>query len=143
MFTGLYGHAFGEDAGGTWTTEIEAKIEKIRAEPDPMARYQLASELPGLAKHASTSDPDRIDDGTIADIAQLLHSNDDAVRYWAALALGQLGPRATVAVPELETALEEAELRDKLSIVGPELSTADGTREALRKITGRAYEPNR
>lgn len=141
VFTGLCGRAFGDEAVVAWASEIEAKVERIKAEADPMARYQLASELPSLARQASQSN--QITDKIVDNISSLLNAEDDAVRFWAALALGQLGPRATIAVPELERALKEAEARDRLSIVGPTLSSADGIRAALKRITGRTYEPNR
>jgi hypothetical protein len=45
--------------------------------------------------------PDQVDDKSIADIESLLESSDDYIRFWSATSLGELGPRAKMAVPRL------------------------------------------
>jgi HEAT repeat protein len=79
-----------------------------------------------------------IRDDTILQIASLLNNRN--VRLWAALALGDIGPRAVIAVPQLNAALKEADAEEKQRIGGPDLSTADAIRDVLSEITGKTHE---
>jgi len=54
-----------------------------------------------LAHLIHLAKPDQIDDKTIADIGSLLDSPNDYIRFWAATSLGELGPRARMAIPKL------------------------------------------
>lgn len=117
--------------------DIESIVAQINGVKSESTRAELARKLANSVR--TTTDQDQIANVQTDDIASLLRDRNDAVRYWAALTLGQLGARATTEVPALETALREAEARDKPSIVGPELSSVDAIRAALAKITGRPY----
>jgi hypothetical protein len=54
--------------------------------------------------------------------------NDDAVRYWVALCLGNFGPRAKPAVPKL------LKILDEMDCVKAALTSADAARVALKNI---------
>lgn len=113
-------------------TEIAELIEKIGKERSSNVRTQYAQDLVKVARR----DPQRVDDKTIDDVAKLLSSNDDSVRYWAAGALGIFGPRATRAVPALEQALAEIKCS-----MGSKTSES-GIRLALERITGKPSKHN-
>ena len=53
--------------------------------------------------------PKAVPDQTVADLISLLDIPDDSVRYWVATSLGNLGPRAKAAIPQLERLLAEVD----------------------------------
>jgi hypothetical protein len=61
----------------------------------------------------------------VTDITSLLDSLDDSVRYWVAVALGNLGPAAKAAVPKLE------EMLPKADCINGAITSASGIRYAL------------
>ncbi len=54
-------------------------------------------------------DPKEIDDKTLESMESLLDSDDDLIRYWGAIALGNLGPRAKPAIPKLRKLFHTAD----------------------------------
>ncbi len=79
--------------------------------------------------------PNKIDDKTIADITSLLNTQDDSVRLWVAASLGDLGPRASAAIPTLLKILPEVDC-NRMGI-----NSAPFIRVALRKIDGKEPPP--
>ena len=110
--------------------DIGTLIEKISHETDSRTRYDLAYDLLKVARQVPASE--QINDRMIDDLVGLL--DDRVIRAEIAGALGWLGPRAKRAVPALEKALEEEEAAERAMIVGPDVSTADGIRGALKMI---------
>jgi HEAT repeat protein len=68
---------------------------------------------------------EEITDALVAEIATLLDSPDDSVRYWAAVALGHLGSAAKAAAPKLERMLPDADC------INGAITSASGIRYAL------------
>jgi hypothetical protein len=72
--------------------------------------------------------PQKVDDSTLAKLMALLETREDSVRAWVAASLGNLGPRAKVAVPRLLKLLPEVDcLRGSLT-------SAPFIRVALKRI---------
>src|SRR6266581_759008 len=85
----LYGRerAAGGDISMTQLTET---ITKIRTGETSSIRTEAAEHLFKVTRGTTRT----IDDKTIAEIASLLDSPDDSVRYWIARCLGNFGRRA-------------------------------------------------
>jgi len=79
-------------------------IEAIRAVKKPntprerMARAREVDKL--LMQNPSCGSPD-----VVAELIKLLRDLNGGVRYWSAMALGDVGPTASAAIPALEEAL--------------------------------------
>ena len=81
--------------------QIQGTIEKIKGMKGPpsMARTDEAEHLADLTKRIV---PTKVDDSTLKSLISLLDcAPDDSVRLWVAVAIGNLGPRASPAVPPL------------------------------------------
>ena len=130
------GASSGKDSLQRHLSEVEPLLKKIEREHSPRVRWELADDLSDILRQAP--DAGLISDGLVVEISRLLR--DETTDFWAALALGQLGPRAAAAVPELEEALKKAEEKEKPQIIffGPLMS--DTLCKVLTKITGRVYE---
>jgi HEAT repeat protein len=115
--------------------KIASMIEQIKAENSTTVRVNIAEQLSTLLQHEDRRFLDALDVKVIDDIAGLLSDRDDAVRSWAAAALGHIGTPANWAVPQLEKALKEIESAPGYRTG---LSSASAIRGALQKITGKA-----
>jgi hypothetical protein len=87
-------------------SEFIATIAKVRTGTTGMIRADTANHLVVLIR---SIDPNDVDDKVLADIVSLLDISEDAIRFEVAAALGNLGPRAKVAVPKLLKILEEVD----------------------------------
>lgn len=122
------------------TNELARAVDVITTETSPRARYDAAQALAiRVRQMAEAGELERVDLATIDKIASLLSDSEDSVREWAALALGQFGPRAERAVPALELALARAEKIERQSsrIVLPRTSAA-----SIRAAIGRIRPSN-
>lgn len=72
--------------------------------------------------------PNAVPGQTVTDLISLLDIPDDSVRYWVARSLGNLGPRAKAAIPQLQRLLAEVDC-----IQGTKTS-ASGIRFALTQM---------
>jgi hypothetical protein len=88
------------------TEQLTETVAKVRTGTTPAARTESAQHLAELTHGI---DPKEIDDGTISDLVSLMDLSDDGVRYWVARSLGNLGPRAKVAIPKLKGILTEVD----------------------------------
>lgn len=95
---------FSEAHKSETSSEISQRIEAIKAERSPMIRYQRAHELFDSAKRVGAQN---VTNSEIVAITELLKTPDDPARYWVAVTLGYMGPRAASAVPVLESALRQ------------------------------------
>jgi len=86
--------------------QLTKTIAKVRTGESSNARTEAAEHLADLTRGI---DPKLVDKGTIADLASLLDVSEDSVRGWVADCLGNLGPRAKMAVPKLLKILPEVE----------------------------------
>jgi hypothetical protein len=123
------------DGATELTSKIELMIDHIKAERSSTVRTEVVQRLSAMLQHQDYSDVDILEARPIDDIAGLLSDRDDSVRYWAAMALGQIGPPAGRAVPALERALREVEASTS-AIVAAKTSES-GIRFAVRTITGK------
>jgi HEAT repeat protein len=85
---------------------VAVEVDKIRSEPSSAARSKHAQQLADQIRQNKLA---VLDGADIDLLANLLTDRDDSVRYWIAMALGYLGPRARQSVPALEKALKERE----------------------------------
>ena len=109
--------------------ELSAAIAELRSgkhEVEPDANKDDAGEH--LAHLIRRTKPDQVDDRTIADIESLLDSSNDYIRFWAAAALGELGPRAKIALPKL------LQLLPVVDCLQGDLTSASAVRRALMRI---------
>lgn len=81
-----------------------------------------------LAELTKKINPNKVDDRTLENLESLLDSTDDLVRYWGAISLGNLGPRAKPAVPKMLKVLT------KVDCLNGAITSADGIRFALKHI---------
>jgi hypothetical protein len=65
----------------------------------------------------------------VSELIGLLHDSNGGVRYWSAMALGDIGPAAAPAIPALEDAL-----RKEPNLPGSEFPARNGYLFALKKI---------
>ena len=127
---------------GTETdTDLPAKLTcelaKLKSETSRQARIQLAEKVADDVKQLSVvNEIDRINDQTLRKITALLDDNDDAIRSWAAIALGRMGPKARSAVPSLERALRRIERENEKKEVLPASDSSSAIQVALRRIAG-------
>jgi HEAT repeat protein len=105
----LFGLLSGSGSAANPTEEWEAVttlVDRIKAEAAVTPRTEQAQKLAGLVRSKTGKvAPKRV----IRALAGLMEDRDDSVRYWAAMALGYMGPQATDAIPALEKALKEIE----------------------------------
>jgi hypothetical protein len=84
--------------------DVKGAIERVRQAGEGKGRAVAAEKMATVVKDcsavAATGD-------TIDQLADLLTHREDIVRYWAATALGYIGPKAESAIPALERAYEE------------------------------------
>jgi HEAT repeat protein len=115
-------HASG---GPALMTQIEETMAKVSSDKTVDARTGAAEHLANLTQRINRKD---ITAALVTDIASLLDSPDDSVRYWVAIALGNLGPAAKAAAPKLEKMLPEADC------INGAITSASGIRYALIKM---------
>ena len=88
-------------------------MAKIRNGKTSNSRTDAAEHLETLTDGI---DPRKVDETTLTEMVSLLETKEDSVRAWVAASLGNLGPRAKVAVPRLLKLLPEVDcLRGSLT----------------------------
>lgn len=105
--------------------QIKETVAKVRSDKTVDARTEAAEHLAGLIQKISSKE---VTEALVTDIASLLDSPDDSVRYWVATALGNLGPAAKAAAPKLE------EMLPKADCINGAITSASGIRYALIKM---------
>jgi hypothetical protein len=105
--------------------QIERTIEQVRRGETSNARTDAAERLAELTRKI---DPGKVDDQTLSELISLLDTWEDSVRDAVAISIGNLGPRAREAAPELLKILPEVEC------LWVESSSASDVREALKLI---------
>ena len=111
--------------GAVSQRELEHTMTTIRTGGTSTIRTDAAKYL---AELTLKFDPEKIDGRTLAELVSLLNTSEDSVRFWAAAALGNLGPRAKIAVPTLVKLLPEVDC------LPGELTSAPAIRLALERI---------
>jgi HEAT repeat protein len=112
--------------------QFAGTIARIRTGETSTIRVNNAR---NLADFTRSIDPKKVNDATLREIVSLLNTdNDVGVLAWVAGALGNLGPRARIAVPMLLDLLRRADC------VEGDLRSAGAVRIALTRI-GEAPPP--
>lgn len=83
---------------------------------------------PDLDDLTKRIDPKKVDNKTLEDMESLLDSGNELIRYWGAIAIGNLGPRAKPAVPKLLAVWPKADCENG------SITSADAILYALKKI---------
>lgn len=107
--------------------ELQETISDVRKMSGPSKPEANPAEH--LARLTEKIDPKKVDDRTLDEMVSLLDTSNDFVRAWVAVALGNLGPRAKVAVPKLLRVMHET---DCLEL--KEMTSAGAARVALKRI---------
>jgi hypothetical protein len=77
------------------------------------------------------ANPSPVDNNSLENITTLLSDNEDSVRFWAAAALGRIGPPASASVPELRRAFDSHHFDPRFV-----MTSADAICTALKNIEG-------
>lgn len=105
--------------------QIKDTMAKVRSDKTVDARTDAAEHLASLTRKISSKE---VSNAVVTDITSLLNSPDDSVRYWVAMALGNLGPAAKAAAPKL------LEMLPKADCINGAITSASGIRYALIKM---------
>ena len=115
-------------------TQLGEAIVKVRTGETLMIQEEAARHLYDLTRGRNSK---KVDDKTIADIVSLLDSPDDLVRLWVAASLGEIGPRARIAIPKLE------QLLPAVDCLAVSKSSNDAIRYALTRMGAKLPPPCR
>jgi PBS lyase HEAT-like repeat len=113
------------NGGPALMKQVRVTMARVQYDKTVDARTEAAEHLASLTQKISRKE---ITEGLVTDLVALLDSRDDSVRYWVAMALGNLGPAAKAAVPKLEEMLPVADC------ISGAITSASGIRYALLKI---------
>jgi len=106
--------------------QLSALIAAVRAETTVREQIDAAQKVAYLVKD---SDLGNVDEATLHDLASLLDTSNDGVRFWVAGALGYFGGRAMFSVPKLLEILPEVDCQELRG-----LNSAPAIRLALERI---------
>src|SRR6266404_6237097 len=110
---------------GRLTRQLLETIAEVRNGKTSNSRTDAAEHIETLTRGIN---PHKVDETTLTKMVSLLDTQEDSVRGWVAASLGNLGPRAKVAVPRLLKLLPEADcLRGSLT-------SASAIRIALQRM---------
>jgi hypothetical protein len=104
--------------------QLAQTIVKVRT-GDPSTAREAAEHLSQITRQMN---PKSVPDQTVTDLISLLDISDDSVRYWVAMSLGNLGPRARAAIPQLQKLLAQVDC------VQGSKTSASGIRFALTQM---------
>jgi hypothetical protein len=104
---------------------LKEAMAKVREGETSTSRTDAAEYLATLTRGIN---PSKVDDTTLAELVSLLETQEDSVRYWVAASLGNLGPRAKMAVPTL------LKLLPQVDCVRGSLTSAPAIRLALERM---------
>jgi HEAT repeat protein len=113
------------NGGPALMKQINETIAKVRSDKTVDGRTEAAEHLASLAQKIKSTD---VTEPLVTNVTSLLDSPDDSVRYWVAMALGNLGPAAKAAVPKLKEMLPRADC------INGAVTSASGIRYALIKM---------
>lgn len=113
--------------------EITKTLHELEYEAPTLHRYEKSGDLAAsLAKSGSRC----ITPDGLRTLTRMLRDKDDAMRFWAAAMIGNIGPRARSAIPALKRALAERPCE------GIGLNSAQAVRRALSKLGERPPKTN-
>lgn len=118
----------GDSGRASSKSHVEHVVTQIRSEQSASLRIHEAEEL---AQWIAGPMPKSVSDSDIDALATLMGDSDDAIRFWAAGALGELGQRASRAMPMLLGALAERPCENV------PMASAAAIRLAIQRIGGK------
>jgi hypothetical protein len=113
------------EAKSSFMRDVRQTIAAVRTSGSVTTRTKAAEHLASMTEG---NNGNKIDGNTIADVISLLDAKDDSVRYWVAITLGNIGPRANGAVPQLEKIL------GAIDCLQADKTSAQGIRYALTRM---------
>lgn len=116
---------------------INQTIAQLHASDDVAERVTKAEDLANLTASLCPDDIESLPDEIIDSLASLVEDPSAGVMHFAAMALGNLGPRAAPAVPVLEKVVAQIEEKERDAVIAPSMTAALELYVALNKITGR------
>jgi HEAT repeat protein len=122
------GNVKGADSSAT-RSQIEETIAKVRTGDTIEARTTAAIRLYNLTRGRRRASG--VDAAAITEIVSLLDSSEEFVRGNVAATLGNVGPRAKVAVPKLLELLADEDC------LASDISSAEAIRYALKRLGAR------
>ena len=114
----------GFDGFDVFKRQITENIAKVRTGATPEIRADAAEHLADLTSGTSGW----VDNKSREDIVSLLDTQEDPVRFWVAVTLGNLGYGARSAIPKLQELLSQADC------LWGDLTEADAIRYALARM---------
>lgn len=111
---------------------LSIELRNLQADKNSVSRSEAAG---ALAARLREIGPAAVSDSDMGLLCALLQSRDDALRFWGAVMIGDLGPRGKVAIPALKRALTDHPCSNK------SVTSADAIRVALRKIGDQSTAP--
>jgi hypothetical protein len=124
LSTCLFAEAVAQDGQSRDVASVREEVAIVIVNPDPDARFRAVKRI-ALALY---SDSSRVNESDVVALTGLLSDPNDLVRHWAALAIAQIGPRASSAIPALERALSEVQC------IRASKNSASGIALALRRL---------
>jgi hypothetical protein len=121
----------GFDGFDVFKRQITENIAKVRTGATPEIRADAAEHLADLTSGTSGW----VDNKSREDIVSLLDTQEDPVRFWVAVTLGNLGYGARSAIPKLQELLSQADC------LWGDLTEADAIRYALAQMTAAVPPP--
>jgi hypothetical protein len=115
----------GERGGPALILQINETMAQVRSGKTVDARRDAAEHLARLAQGVGDKE---VTQSLVTDITSLLDVPDDSVRFYVAVALGNLGPTAKSAAPKLKRMLYKADCDSGV------ITLADGIRYALKRM---------
>ena len=122
----------------TSSTAILTKIRDIKNNSDEIGRVASAKDLADLISAMPEAKRRRLSNAEIDSIATLLFDCDDGVRMYAAIVLGNIGPRASRVLAQLRKSLEDNRL-PAAGQIGPTLGSTSAIYKAIEKISTDAH----
>lgn len=120
----------GQGQGIESSTTVSGLLNKIRSGTSTNARADAAEEMAHWLRGENLLS---VSEKDISDISELLFDKNDAVRFWAAVSIGHIGPRARFVASRVQKALTEVECV-RVNGVSPSFSSAQGMRYALSQL---------
>jgi hypothetical protein len=128
-----YASQTGGEINGHGPQSILARIKAIRVTSAGEERVRLARSLSESVSAMSVDARNSVSDAELRALSSLLRDPNDGVKMYAAVALGNIGPRAVGYVPDLRAALKSGEFPPS-GQGGSQLGSESAIYKAIEKI---------
>lgn len=127
--------ALGATVEADYSDQVKPLLVQARSASTDQQRIIATKELSEVIGHMEAKSRNGLPPELIDDLCALLQDRSDAVRLYAAIALGNIGPRASPAIPALRDALKRAKV--PAGQLGPDLGSDAAIPIAIDKIQGK------